>query len=112
MTYQITARIETVYDEADIIRMMLETGEYGFGLNDITTNAMIDFIGRLEFGSDVMYNNTQHATEAKYVKYSISGETGDYLVRTFDGISEKVRDAYASSDTQALQDIIQSTFGE
>lgn len=112
MTYQITARIETVYDEADIIRMMLETGEYGFGLNDITTQAMIDFIGRLEFGSDVMYNNTQHATEAKYVKYSISGEAGDYLVRVFDGVAEKVREIVNGTDAQALQDLIQSTYGE
>lgn len=106
MTYQITARIETVYDEADIIRMMLETGEYGLGLNDITTNAIIDFVGRLEFGSDVMYNNTKHSTEAKYVKYSISGETGDYLVRTFDGVSEKVRDIVNGTDIDQLKEML------
>ena len=106
MTYQITARIETTYDEADIIRMMLETGEYGFGLSDITTEGMIDFIGRLEFGSDVMYNNTVHTTEAKSVTYSISGDTGDYFVRKFDGVSEKVREIVNGNDIDKLNELL------
>jgi len=108
MTFKITTAIETTYDELDIVREMLATGEYGFGMSDITTEAIIDFIGRLEFGSDVMYNNTKHTTFAKTVTYRIYDENGggDFFNRTFDGVAEKVRDAMNSSDPDAIKKLL------
>jgi len=106
--YTITAHIETTFDQNDIIREMIETGEYGFGLNDITTEAIIDFVGRLEFGSDVMYNNTPHNSVAKRITYRINDNTlsGDYYYRTFDGVAEKVRDAMNSNNPEAIKELL------
>jgi hypothetical protein len=108
MTFKITTAIETTYDEIDIIREMLDTGEYGFGLSDITTEAIIDFIGRLEFGSDVMYNNTTHTTFAKTVTYRIYDEngSGDFFNRSFDGVSEHIRNSMNGTDPDALKKLL------
>lgn len=112
MTFKITTAIETTFDELDIIREMLATGEYGFGLSDITTEAVIDFIGRLEFGSDVMYNNTTHTTFAKAVTYRIYDEngSGDFFNRSFDGVSENIRNAQNGTDPEALKKLLGGYF--
>lgn len=107
MTFKITTAIETTYDELDIVREMLDTGEYGFGLSDITTEAILDFIGRLEFGADVMYNNTTHKTFAKTITYRIYDEngSGDFFNRSFDGVSEKVRAIVNGTDIDQLNEL-------
>jgi hypothetical protein len=107
MTFKITTAIETTYDEIDIVREMLATGEYGFGMSDITTEAILDFIGRLDFGSDVMYNNTTHKTFAKTVTYRIYDEngSGDFFNRSFDGVSEKVRAIVNGTDIDQLNEL-------
>jgi hypothetical protein len=107
MTFKITTAIETTYDEIDIVREMLETGEYGFGLSDITTEAILDFVGRLDFGADVMYNNTTHKTFAKTVTYRIYDEngSGDFFNRSFDGVSEKVRAIVNGTDIDQLNEL-------
>lgn len=112
MTFKITTAIETNYNEIDIIREMLETGEYGFGLSDITTEAIIDFIGRLEFGSDVMYNNTTHKTFAKSITYRIYDEngSGDFFNRSFDGVSENIRNAQNGTDPEAITKLLGGYF--
>lgn len=51
MTY-LVATIEVVYDEIEIIRQMLETGEYGINGYPITEQSMIEFVKNTEFGID------------------------------------------------------------
>lgn len=112
MTFKITTSIETTYDEIDIVREMLATGEYGFGLSDITTEAILDFIGRLDFGADVMYNNTTHTTFAKSVTYRIYDEngSGDFFNRSFDGVQENIRNAQNGTDPEALKKLLGGYF--
>jgi hypothetical protein len=112
MTFKITTAIETTYDELDIVREMLDTGEYGFGMSDITTEAILDFIGRLDFGSDVMYNNTTHKTFAKTITYRIYDENGggDFFNRSFDGVSEHIRNSMTGTDPEALNKLINGYF--
>ena len=112
MTYYphlITAHIEYTYDVKQIISEMLDTHEYGLGQTDITSEGIVDFLGRKIFGSDMMYNNISDLDTADSITYRISDEDGDYLVREFNGLSEKIRDAVQGSDPEALANLI---FGE
>jgi hypothetical protein len=109
MTYHphlLTAHIEYTYDVKQIISEMLDTYEYGLGQHDITSEAIVDFLGRKIFGSDVMYNNNTDRDTAECVTYRISDEDGDYLVREFNGLSEKIRDAVQGTDPEALATLI------
>jgi hypothetical protein len=112
MTYYphlLTAHIEHTYDVKQIISEMLETHEYGLGQHDITSEAIVDFLGRKVFGSDMMYNNNTDLDTADHITYRISDEDGDYLVREFNGISEKIRDAMNSDNREELAKLV---FGE
>lgn len=112
MTYYphlITAHIEHTYDVKQIISEMLDTHEYGLGQTDITSEGIVDFLGRKIFGSDMMYNNISDLDTADSITYRISDEDGDYLVREFNGISEKIRDAMRGDDSEVLANLI---FGE
>ena len=51
MTY-LVARIDVVYDEEQIVKEMLETGEYGIGGYPISEEAMVEFVKAKEFGFD------------------------------------------------------------
>jgi len=109
MTYHphlLTAHIEYTYDVKQIISEMLDTYEYGLGQHDITSEAIVDFLGRKIFGSDVMYNNNTDRDTADCVTYRISDEDGDYLVREFNGLSEKIRDAVQGTDPEVLATLI------
>jgi hypothetical protein len=48
MTY-VVATTEVIYDEEDLIKMMLETGEYGIHGYPISHEAMIEFIKNAEW---------------------------------------------------------------
>lgn len=110
MTYQkryIYAITTVSYDEANIIKEMIATGEYGFGQHDITTEAIIDFIGRKEFGSQVMYeNNNNISPDADLVECRVSDDDGDFFVRTFDGVSEHIRNSMNGTDPGALKKLL------
>lgn len=105
----ITAHIEHTYDVKQIITEMLDTHEYGLGQHDITSEGIVDFIGRKIFGSDVMYNNNTDLDNAHSITYRVSDEDGDYLVREFNGLSEKIRNAMQSDNREALANLV---FGE
>ena len=112
MTYHphlLTAHIEHTYDVKQIISEMLDTYEYGLGQNDITSEGIVDFLGRKIFGSDMMYNNNTDLDTADSITYRISDEDGDYLVREFNGISEKIRNAMNSDNREELAKLV---FGE
>ena len=49
MTY-LVATVEVVYDEIELIKEMLETGEYGINGYPITEQSMIEFVKNREFG--------------------------------------------------------------
>ena len=109
MTYYphlITAHIEHTYDVKQIISEMLDTHEYGLGQTDITSEGIVDFLGRKIFGSDMMYNNISDLDTASSITYRISDEDGDYLVREFNGISEKIRDAMNGDDREELYKLL------
>jgi hypothetical protein len=105
----ITARIEHNYDVKQIISEMLDTSEYGLGQYDITSEAIIDFIGRKIFGSDVMYNHNTDLDTAESIGYSIFDDDGAYFYREFDGVQERIREAVRSDNAEALATLI---FGE
>ena len=43
MTY-LVATTEVIYQEADLIKMMLDTGEYGINAHPISHEAMVEFV--------------------------------------------------------------------
>ena len=51
MTY-LVATVEVIYDEQDIVKRMLETGEYGIGGYPISEESMVEFVKNIEFGLD------------------------------------------------------------
>ena len=51
MTY-LVATVEVIYEEQDIIKRMLETGEYGIGGYPISEESMVEFVKNIEFGLD------------------------------------------------------------
>ena len=55
MTY-LVATVEVIYDELDIVKRMLETGEYGINGYPITEQSMVEFIKNIEFGIDHVEN--------------------------------------------------------
>lgn len=47
---------EVIFQEDHIIKMMLETGEYGINGYPISHEAIVDFVKRLSFGEDIKAN--------------------------------------------------------
>jgi len=102
----ITAHIEYTYDVKQVISEMLDTYEYGLGQTDITSEGIIDFLGRKMFGSDVMYNNNTDVDTAHHITFRISDEDGDYFVREFDGVQEHIRNAMNGTDPDAIKKLL------
>ena len=96
MTY-LVATIEVVYDEIELIKEMLDTGEYGINGYPISEEAMIEFVKNREFGID---HETCFKAWSSPLYASVKDEDGndlwayEYTPETIDNPAQNRQDNY------------------
>lgn len=69
---------EVIFKEEDVIKSLLETGEYGINGYPISHEAIVDFIKRKSFGEDIQANYEDEYPEYEKV-FTIKDEDGEDL---------------------------------